>query len=118
MEGFAGCCQGSLPCQSFPELVEKLVGRVCLIFFCGGEVQITGEAAAVVANGQHQTKGIVRKARARGLQYLQIAAVSSTSGGWESVGSYQMATSRDHGGITFAPYGLATRLGIGFFLQR
>ena len=70
------------------------------------------------AVNQHQTKGIVRKARARGLQYLQIAAVSSTSGGWESVGSYQMATSRDHGGITFAPYGLATRLGIGFFLQR
>jgi len=55
VEGFAGRYQGSLPCQSFPELVEKLVGHVCPIFFCGGEVQITGEAAAVVANGQQQT---------------------------------------------------------------
>ncbi len=47
-----GCYQGSLPCQSFPELVEKLVGRVCLILLRGGEVQITGEAAAVMADHQ------------------------------------------------------------------
>ena len=47
---------------------------------------------------QHQTKGIARKARAQGLQYLQVAAVLSASGGWESIGAYQMATSRDHGG--------------------
>ena len=50
------------------------------------------------AVNQHQTKGIVRKARAQGLQYLQVAAVLSASGGWESIGAYQMATSRDHGG--------------------
>ena len=49
------------------------------------------------AVNQHQTKGIVRKARAQGLQYLQVAAVLSASGGWESIGAYQMATSRDHG---------------------
>jgi hypothetical protein len=53
--GFAGRCQGSLPCQSFLELVEKLVGHVCLILLRGGEVQITGEAAAVMADGQQQT---------------------------------------------------------------
>ena len=41
--------------QSFLELVEKLVGRVCLILLRGGEVKITGETAAVVANGLQQT---------------------------------------------------------------
>ena len=40
------------------------------------------------AVNQHQTKGIVRKARAQGLQYLQVAAVLSASGGWESIGAY------------------------------
>ena len=54
-EAWRGFYQGSLPCQSFLELVEKLVGRVRLILLRGGEVQITGEAAAVVANGQPQT---------------------------------------------------------------
>ena len=51
-EALRGCYQGSLPCQSFLELVEKLVGHVCLILFRGGEVQITGEAAAVMADHQ------------------------------------------------------------------